>query len=140
MTTLSGTWTLTAVSSEAGWTQGVLISGSAAHDGIHAMAVGDKIENVRGRNVSVKPQAFNPATESWEESLEQELMSWDAVNGVVITISADDHPSGAPDHDFNDLVVQCTSVEPALAAPRQRPIDLTIPEQGVGHRWPHAPW
>jgi hypothetical protein len=140
MTTLRGTWTLTAVSSEAGWTQGVLITGSAAHDGIHPMAVGDVIADVSGHELTVKPHAFDPDVGIWEESLEQEQMSWDPNKGVVITIYADDHPSGTPDHDFNDLVVQCSSQDRDLAAPGHRDMDLTIPEQGVGHRSPGAPW
>jgi len=69
-------------------------------------------------------------------------MSFDADKGVVVTIYADDNPGPTADNDFNDLIVECTSEDPELRPPgvRATPLDLTIPEQAMGHRSPGAPW
>ena len=139
MTTLHGTWTITAIGKDAGWAQGLLVQGAAGQDGVHEMNVGDVLAPLQGEEIRITPQAFNPATQAWEESLQREVMSWDPVKGVVITIYADDSPP-VGDGDFNDLVVECVCEDEDLRPPRRRPMDLTIPEQAMGHRWPDAPW
>src|SRR3954454_25140358 len=103
MARLSGTWTLRAVEKESGWQQGILISGSNAHDGIHEMMVGDEIQGVQGDEMTLTPQALNPDL-GWIDSLQEERAAWDDAVGMPLTISADDNPP-LGDHDFNDLVV-----------------------------------
>lgn len=139
MTELSGQWTLTVIGNEAGWQQGVRIIGSAAHDGVHAVGLGDVIAGVGSAKFIVEPMAFNPGTRTWEPSLQEERMGWDAVKGVTMTIFADDNPA-APDGDFNDLIVECVSTDRELAPPEQRPLDLTLPEFAVGRTPEKPPW
>jgi hypothetical protein len=129
MATLSGKWTIRAIKKEAGWTQGISISGSRSHDGIHTMVVGTDIQHIEGEAIVITPQAFNPASNVWIQSLEQEQYKWDDKVGMTLTIFADDNPP-AGDLDFNDLVVLCTAEDDELVSPhagRHRP-DLTIPE------------
>jgi hypothetical protein len=131
MATLSGKWTLRAIGNEAGWTQGVRITGSLAHDGDHVMLLGSELPHVEGGSFTVTPQALNPATNVWIDSLEQEQFGWDDQVGLTLTISADDNPPG--DLDFNDLVLLCLAEDDALVSPNAgivRP-DLTIPENLV---------
>ena len=129
MALIAGNWTLTAIANEAGWQQRVVISGSNGQDGAHPMVIGTTIANVQGDRVTVTPQAYDPGSNTWLDSLVEEKMSWDDVDGVVITIYADDNPS-AGDHDFNDLVVRCTTNDDALKSPTQGfpRLDLTIPD------------
>lgn len=130
MAHLSGTWTLRAIKKEAGWRQGILISGSNAHDGIHEMVVGDEIHGVQGEEMTVTPQAFNPAL-GWIDSLQEERAGWDDALGMTITISADDNPP-LGDKDFNDLVVLCLPEDSELQTPHTFPRpDLTVPESKV---------
>lgn len=132
MARLSGTWTLTAIAKLADWDQRIVISGSTNADGAHPMVPGTVIPNVRGIDFDVRSQAFNPAMGVWLDSFQREVMAWDPVKGVFLTISADDRTS-APDADFNDLVVVCTTTDPELTPPRLLgpPMDLTIPERLV---------
>jgi hypothetical protein len=129
MARLSGTWTLRAIEKEAGWRQGILISGSTSHDGVHEMVVGTEIHSVQGDGITLTPQAFDPALGTWIDSLQEERAAWDDALGMTITIFADDNPIAA-DGDFNDLVVLCVPEDPDLGSPHAgfpRP-DLTIPE------------
>ena len=132
MARLSGTWTLTAIAKLAAWDQRVVITGSTNADGAHPMVAGTVLPNMRGIDFEVKSQAFNPVMAQWLDSFQIELMSWDPVKGVMLTISADDR-TNAPDADFDDLVVECTTTDPELAPPRFRGprMDLTIPERYV---------
>jgi hypothetical protein len=132
MARLSGTWTLTAIAKLAAWDQRVVISGSTNADGAHPMGAGTVIPNVRGIDFEVKSQALNPVTGLWLDSFQIEVMSWDPVKGVMLTISADDR-TNAPDADFDDLVVECTTNDPELVPPRYAGprMDLTIPERYV---------
>lgn len=139
MTELSGRWTLTVIGNEAGWQQGVRIIGSAAHDGIHPLALGDTIVGIGSAKFIVDPVAFNPATRTWEASLQRERMGWDAATGVTMTIFADDNPA-APDGDFNDLIVRCFSDDRELTPPEHPPLDLTLPEFAVGRTPENPPW
>lgn len=131
MATLSGKWTLRVIENEAGWTQGVRIIGSLAHDGDHVMGLGSELQHVEGASFTVTPQALNPSTNVWVTSLEQEQFGWDDQSGLTLTLSADDSPPG--DFDFNDLVLLCLAEDDALVSPNAgvvRP-DLTIPESLV---------
>lgn len=132
MAQLSGTWTLTAIAKNAAWDQRSVISGSTNADGVHPMALGSVIPGVRGVNFNVAIQARNPVTNVWLDSFQIDVMSWDPVKGVVLTISSDDR-TAAPDRDFDDLVVECTSPEPEMTPPRFNGprMDLSIPEGRV---------
>lgn len=130
MARLSGTWTLRAIEKESGWRQGILIAGSAAHDGLHELLVGDEIAGVQGDEVTVTPQAFDPAR-GWTDCLQLERLAWEDSVGVTVTISADDNPPQG-DRDFNDLVVLCLPEDPELRTPHSFPRpDLTVPESNV---------
>jgi hypothetical protein len=135
MAKLSGKWTLRSVINDAGWKQGILISGSAAHDGIQEMPLGTEIHRVQGEELTIMPYALNPTTNGWEPSLEQEVYEWRDDIGLTLTISADDNPPNG-DKDYNDLVVLCVPEDDELISPHvgfQRP-DLTIPERMVRFR------
>lgn len=135
MAVLNGTWTLRAIGNDAGWSQRVLILGSEAHDGGHVMVLGSEIAHVAGDGFTVTPQALNPGTGAWIDSLEEDRYAWDDAAGMTLTIFADDNPP-AGDLDFNDLVVLCVAEDADLASPNAgivRP-DLTIPENRVRFR------
>lgn len=132
MARLSGTWTLTAIAKLAAWDQRLIITGSLNADGTHPMVVGTVIPDIRGTDFEVKSQARNAATGQWLDSAQIDLMSWDPVKGVVVTIAADDH-TAAPDLDFDDLIVECVSSDRELTPPpfNNPRLDLTIPEKYV---------
>lgn len=135
MAQLSGTWTLTAIAKLAGWDQRVVVTGSNNADGVYPMVVGTVIPNVQGVDFEVKSQARNSVTGQWSDSFQNDVMSWDSIKGVVLTIFADDR-TDAPDGDFDDLIVECTSSDSELVVPRfnDPPMDLTIPEKYVRNR------
>lgn len=129
MTKLSGRWTLRALSVDAGWQQGVSITGSS-NDGVHALTPGAEID-IESEAFVVTAQALDPAT-TWIDSLQYDVYAWDDTVGMTVTISADDNPPHG-DLDFNDLVVVCLPRDDELVSPHvglARP-DLTIPEQYV---------
>jgi hypothetical protein len=141
MAQLSGTWTLTAIAKLAGWDQRVVITGSNNADGVYPMVVGTVIPNVQGIDFEVKSQARNSATGQWLDSFQNDVMSWDPIKGVILTIFADDR-TDAPDGDFNDLIVECTSSDSELVVPRfnDPPLDLTIPEKYVRTKESSTPY
>lgn len=129
MAKLSGKWTLKAIGHDAGWQQRIVITGSNAHDGPHVMTLGDSIPHVQGKDIEVTAQALDPGTNTWINSLVQEVMSWDNATGLQVTINIDDNPPHG-DRDFNDLVVLCTAEDADLVSPLAGPRpDLTIPEK-----------
>jgi hypothetical protein len=129
MAKLSGKWTLQAIGNDAGWQQRIVISGSIAHDGPHVMTLGDSISHVEGNDITIIAQAFNPGTNTWIDSLVQEVMNWDDASGLQVRLNIDDNPP-IGDLDFNDLVVLCTAENAELSSPLAGPrLDLTIPEQ-----------
>lgn len=129
MAKLSGKWTLKAIGNDAGWQQRIVISGSNAHDGPHVMTLGDSIPHVEGNDIDIIAQAFNPGTNTWINSLVQEVMNWDNASGLQVRLNIEDNPP-LGDLDFNDLVVLCTAENAELSSPLAGPRpDLTIPEQ-----------
>ena len=135
MARLNGKWTLQAIGNNAGWQQRIVISGSLAHDGPHVMVLGSSIAHVEGNQIEIAAQALNPSSNTWVNSLMQQVMDWDNASGLQVRLNVDDNPPTG-DLDFNDLVVLCTAEDPDLTSPLAgaRP-DLTIPEGYLrGHR------
>lgn len=129
MARLSGKWTLQTIGNDAGWQQRIVISGSIAHDGPHVMTLGVSIAHVEGQDIEIAAQAFNPTSNTWVDSLVQQVMNWDDASGVQVRLNVDDNPP-AGDLDFNDLVVLCTAENDELTSPLAGPRpDLTIPER-----------
>lgn len=129
MAKLSGKWTLQVIGNDAGWQQRIVISGSAAHNGPHIMTLGDSILHVEGDDINIIAQALNPGTNTWIDSLVQEVMNWSDASGLQVRLNIDDNPPSG-DLDFNDLVVLCTAENAELSSPLSgsRP-DLTIPKE-----------
>ena len=133
MTKLSGRWVISAVAKEAGWDQGVLVSGAGLGDGLHPMNVGDSFE-VTGDDIDLILQYHDADTNEWHESLMTDRFAWSDQQGMTVTISGDDNPP-LGDLDFNDLVVVGVALDPELTSPHAgliRP-ELTVPE-GKVHR------
>jgi hypothetical protein len=136
MATLSGRWTIRAIGKEAGWDQGIQITGSTSNDGIYSLNVGDVISDVDGVDMTLTAKYLDGNTGSWNDSLQQDTWTWDDSLGMTLTIYADDNPP-AGDLDFNDLVVVCEPQDPELISPHAgftRP-DLRIPESKVKWEW-----
>lgn len=128
MARLSGKWTLLAIGKDADAQQRIVISGSLAHDGPHVMTVGSTLAHVEGKDIEIAAQAFNANSNTWINSLMQEVMNWDNATGLQVRLNVDDNPPNG-DLDFNDLVVLCTAEDADLASPLAGPRpDLTIPE------------
>lgn len=129
MARLSGKWTLQAIGNDAGWQQRIVISGSLAHDGPHVMTLGTSMAHVEGKDIEITAQALNPNSNTWVNSLMQDVMNWDNASGLQVRLNVDDNPPNG-DLDFNDLVVLCTAEDDELASPLAGPRpDLTIPER-----------
>lgn len=129
MARLSGKWILQAIGNDAVWQQRIVISGSLAHDGPHVMAPGTTIAHVEGKDIEIVAQALDPNSNTWINSLMQEVMNWDNASGLEVRLNVDDNPPHG-DLDFNDLVVLCTAEDAELVSPLAGPRpDLTIPEK-----------
>ncbi len=131
MATLSGRWTISAVTKEAGWDQGMLVAGSDNGDGLHPMDVGDSFD-VTGDEMTLVPQYLNADTGEWGNSLTKDQFAWSDQQGLTVTIYGDDNPPWG-DLDFNDLIVVGTALDPELTSPHAgvtRP-GLTVPKEKV---------
>lgn len=129
MARLCGKWTLQAIGNDAGWQQRIVISGSNAHDGPHVMTLWASIPHVEGKDIEITAQAFNPNSNTWVNSLMQDVMNWDNATGLQVRLNVDDNPPNG-DLDFNDLVILCIAEDDELASPLAGPRpDLMIPER-----------
>jgi hypothetical protein len=132
MAQLSGTWTLKVVAHKLKLLR-VVITGSDNADGVYFIMEGPLPKTVQGVNFEVKSQFHLLAPGEWKDTSEKDVMSWDPVKGVILTILAD---RSAFNPKFDDLIIECTSSDSELIAPplNNPPMVLTIPEKYVRNR------
>lgn len=139
MTKLSGTWTLV-IPNQRLWYHRVVITGSDNADGVYLVT--DYIPTVQGVNFEVKSQnvtLFENDMFKWADSFQKDVMSWESLKGVIVTIFAArlaENLTDASGDNFYGLIIECTSSDPELVAPplNNPPMILTIPENYVRNR------
>ena len=104
---MHGSWNIQVTQKFAARDQRFIVSGASGGNGIHPGVVGSPTVTVTGSSWSLQVQNKNGSV--WQNSTEKILLS--PAPCAVFTLASDDGGgSGAGDQDFNDLVLQCSTV------------------------------
>src|SRR5436190_1815382 len=104
---MHGSWNIQVTQKFADREQRFIVSGASSGNGIHPGVVGSPIATVIGGSWSLQIQNKNGST--WQNSTEKILLSPAPCTGFTLA-SDDGGGSGAGDEDFNDLVLQLTTI------------------------------
>ncbi len=104
---MQGSWNIQVTQKFAARDQRFIVSGAGSGNGIHQGVVGSPTVLVTGSSWSLQVQNKNGTV--WQNSTEKILLSPAPCTGFSLA-SDDGGGAGAGDLDFNDLVVQCTTV------------------------------
>ena len=143
-----GTWTVEVLAKDAAFSQRFVIAGSDAADGDYPGAIGTPPVSVAGQRWTLALEWNDDAGSGW---LPSDVRRTSAVftlqDGLVVVLGADDNFEQFRDHDFNDVVLRCHNVDPALTPwhPPISTLDFTLrkrrrpPRPPDGHVDPRGP-
>jgi hypothetical protein len=130
----SGPWHVRVDTTDAVLTQQVQITGSDSSDGTYPGQVATEFQAM-GESWTLRLLWLDGTTP--RPSRIRRSATYTAVDGLIVTLGADDGPPETADGDFNDMIVVMKSRDPALdpLSPAGNPYDYTIPERFVvgGH-------
>jgi hypothetical protein len=127
----SGEWTLAVFSKDAAFSQRFIVEGSLASDGVYAGETTTPPVAVSGQRWFVSLEWNNNAGSGWQASaVRRTSAAFTLQDGLVVFLGGDDNYEHLRDNDFNDVVVVCRNVDPALHPwlPFVNPYDFTLPE------------
>lgn len=101
---MQGSWNIQVTQKFAARDQRFIVSGAASGNGIHPGVVGSPVVHVTGSSWSLQVQNKNGTV--WQNSTEKILLS--PAPCAMFSLASDD--GGGNDQDFNDLVLQCSTV------------------------------
>jgi hypothetical protein len=130
--TFEGGWLLEIASKDADFGQRFIVSGSDASDGAYPGEVGTPPVTVTGLNWTVDFEWNDNAGSGWQPSAVRKTGAECTLDiGLVIILGVDDNRPEFRDNDFNDVVLRCRCVEPALIpwVPFVNPYDFSIKPQ-----------
>lgn len=130
----SGEWKVEVIAKNPANDERFIIQGSLGSDGIYPGVVGIPPVSVAGPNWFIRFEWNNNAGSGWRESDVKKIDAESSLqDGLVITLGIDDNFLTLRDHDFDDLIVRCTNVEPPLNPwlPFVNKYDFTRPRDGA---------
>jgi hypothetical protein len=126
--TFFGQWSVEVLSLDAAFGERFLIAGSTDADGAYDGTPGVRIQ-VSGDAWTLDLQWNDNAGSGWQPSDVRRTAEYTISNGLVVTLGADDNFDAVRDHDYNDVVLACRSLDPATDPPaNDPPPDFTITE------------
>jgi hypothetical protein len=132
--TFFGQWSVEVVSLDAAFGERFLIGGSANADGAYDGTPGVRIQ-VSGDAWTLDLEWNDNAGSGWQPSDVRKTAEYTISNGLVVTLGADDNFDAVRDHDYNDVVLACRSLDPAIDPPAtDPPLDFTITEDQLRRR------
>jgi|GEM_PF-4886832 len=128
------TWYLEVIAKKADYQQRFIISGSASQNGIYSGTVGTKIPSlagVPGMPWKLSIEWYDAASATWKPSVMRTVSGYSMNEGLTKKIFSDDATAAIRDNDFNDLVIYCRNLDPALApyAGQENPYDFSYPKK-----------
>ncbi len=126
-------WSIEVIMKQASYSQRFKITGSDAADGYYAGVPGFILPVVSGTEWTIDLEWNDNRGSGWLASDVRNHMTFDPVDGLVVTLSADDNTLNIRrDYDYTDLVLYCRSVDPALNPPqRHYPYEFTYHKKGI---------
>jgi hypothetical protein len=126
--TFYGPWSVEVVSLEASFSERFVIGGSANADGAYDGTPGVSVQ-VSGDEWTLDLQWNDNTGSGWQPSDVRKTAEYTISDGLVVTLGADDNLDAVRDHDYNDVVLACRSMDPTIDPPAtDPPLDFTITE------------
>jgi hypothetical protein len=129
--TFFGEWSVKVERILAGFAQRFIITGSDSSDGTYPGALGTVLPRVSGKQWTLAMEWNDNAGSGWQPSDIRRAASYTVREGLVVHLGADDNTfDPARDFDFDDLVLVCTNLEPAVNpfSPSPPPFEFTLSE------------
>jgi hypothetical protein len=128
-----GDWAVEVLAKDAAFSQRFVIAGSAASDGAYPGVPGTGAGVVSGQGWSITMEWSDDAGSGWQPSEIRRSAVYIEHVGLVVDLGADDNVPALRDHDYNDMILRCRSVDPLLDPLQQRvnPYDFTAPASAL---------
>ena len=133
-----GPWEIRVLSKDADFSQRIVITGSDASDGDYPVAAaGGGPGPVSGTRWTMHAEWNDNASSGWQPSALRRTAAYTLADGLTVTIGIDDNADDVRDHDYNDVVVIATSLNPDHTPlhPVAAPLDFTVPEDVWWRYW-----
>jgi hypothetical protein len=109
-----GKWLVQVVSKDAAFDQRLVVSGAVSGDGVYPGVAGTTIQ-AEGPHWALAFEWNDNAGSGWQPSDSKKIdAAYPFDRGLVVTVGVDDNRPELRDHDYNDVVVSCRSLDPAL--------------------------
>jgi hypothetical protein len=128
-----GPWEITVASKDADFGQRFLIEGSDASDGPYPGETNTPRILVNGTRWSLRFEWSESPGSDWRDSaVRRTSATYSSGEGLLVTLGVDDNLPEMRDGDFNDVVMRCRNLDPALMpwVPLVNPVEFTLPPKG----------
>jgi hypothetical protein len=135
--TFYGDWLVRCIEKDSDFEQRFKISGSDSSDSTYNGTPGTQIDRVSGQQWSIEMEWNDNAGSGWQPSdIGRSAASYTVQEGLVITLGADDNWPEKRDGDYNDLIIVCKSLDPAINPnpPPPNPPHFTISNDMIKDR------
>lgn len=127
--TFHGDWSIEVFAVNADFAQRFTIAGSTGSDGHYPGTVGTGIARVSGSEWRLTMEWNDNVNPAWSPSDIRRSASYSLEKGMLVFLGADDNVPALRDHDYDDFIVLCRYLDPAVnPPPTPNPFDFTIPE------------
>jgi hypothetical protein len=134
-----GDWLVQCDQVNADFSQQFIIRGSDNADGIYNGTQGTQIARVSGQQWSISTEWNDNISSGWQSSDIKRSASYTLQEGLVIMLGADDNTPDQRDFDYDDLILNCKSLDPIInPTPPPSVPDFTIsPDMIIKPRPPY---
>ncbi len=125
-----GPWSVTVVSQDAAFDERFTIASSDGSDGAYGGGPGTSVATVSGREWTITMEWNDNSGSGWQPSAVRRSARYTVPEGLVVTLGADDNYERFRDGDYDDMVLECRSLDPAHhpLQPIVNPYDFTVPK------------
>lgn len=123
-----GDWLVRVNQKNADFSQQFTISGSDSSDGTYPGIPGTVV-SVSGQEWTLNAEWNNNVDSGWQPSRVQRVTTYGLQEGLRITLGIDDDWLTLADGDYDDMILNCESLDPIInPPPSANPYDFTITE------------
>lgn len=124
-----GAWNVVVTAKDADFSERYVIRGSDQSDGAYDGVPGTGPGRVEGEEWSIEMEWNNNVDSGWRPSgVARTQASFDVIDGLQVTLGADDNDEPHRDGDFNDMFLTLTSLDPGLQPLPGGPPEYTLPD------------
>jgi hypothetical protein len=129
--TFYGAWRIEVTGRDAVFDERFVITGSDNADGAYPGVIGEAV-SVAGAEW-ILTMEWRDGGGPWQGSRLLRSATYTVMDGLIVSLGADDGPPATADADFNDVVLTCLSDDPDIDPnrPAGNPYDFSIPERSL---------